>query len=93
MVVWGLALLRDPVVRYTRLDGSAENRSPAYMSQYPTRQAAVSLTRSLIATIVLNSELIQSTKPSSTTPLAPYSPPRSSMPRFCPQHLKSLPSI
>ena len=43
MVVWSLALLRDPVVRYTRLDGSVENRSPAYLSKFSSRQAAVSL--------------------------------------------------
>jgi hypothetical protein len=42
MVVWSLAHLRDPVVRYTRPDGSVELRSPAYMSMYDTRSVAVS---------------------------------------------------
>ena len=41
MVVFSLAVLRDPVVRFVNPDGTIQNRSPAYLSQFTFVQNAV----------------------------------------------------
>ena len=34
MVVFSLAVVRDPAVKYSNPDGTIQNRSPAYLSEY-----------------------------------------------------------
>ena len=47
MVVFSLAVLRDPVVKFVNPDGTVENKSPAYLSEYIFRQNAVGLVHPL----------------------------------------------
>lgn len=43
---WAIGLIRDPVVNYTKPDGSTQSRSPYFRTRYSTDEEAVRQYRS-----------------------------------------------
>ena len=54
MVVFSLAVVRDPAVKYSNPDGTIQNRSPAYLSEYASGQNAVRLSQIPFSSVVVS---------------------------------------